>query len=297
MSARWSTDRTVKVTIGLGLWLAVPWVIAQFFADDANLGQRRFVAWLLTIAILLVTLVFLGNGISQRWAGMLINKENRFSLTNLQIAAWTLVLAPAINVAAAFNALGDTRRPTADRLSTAFDFTIPSEVWILLGINIATLAGTSIVLGHKTDDRNGVPTDRALADAGLGIESRSESGSWNTTFVDSSRAPRSANRVVQVRGVAQANLSPLDAQWSELFDGSEIGNFQYVDVGKVQMLLISGIVIIGYALLLGSTFAAKDLPVFSGFPTFSQGLLALIAVSHAGYIANLAAPHTDSERG
>ena len=82
-----------------------------------------------------------------------------------------------------------------------------------------------------------------------------------------------------------ANATGRDARLSDLVFGEETGNQGTVDLARVQMLLISIIVGVSYTVLIAARIGedAKT-GAIKGFPDMDGGLLALIAISHAGYL-------------
>jgi hypothetical protein len=86
------------------------------------------------------------------------------------------------------------------------------------------------------------------------------------------------------------NQSPEEAQWTDLFMGEEAGNAAWLDLGKVQMFFFTIILAFAYAVNLGELF--QDAGIINEFPTFDDGMVALLGISHAGYLTNKAIPHS-----
>ena len=85
-----------------------------------------------------------------------------------------------------------------------------------------------------------------------------------------------------------AGESSEDAKFSDLIFGEEKGTQDQIDLGRVQMLLISMIVGISYTVLIATHIggsAAFGKAGINGFPDMDGGLLGLIAISHAGYLS------------
>jgi len=86
------------------------------------------------------------------------------------------------------------------------------------------------------------------------------------------------------------NLEPSSAGWGDLFKGEETGNAAQLDMGKVQMLFFTLILVLAYGIaidaLLNGTGAVKELPILDA------GIVALLGSSHAGYLANKAVPRS-----
>ena len=82
-----------------------------------------------------------------------------------------------------------------------------------------------------------------------------------------------------------ANGEPREARLSDLVFGEETGNQGTVDLARVQMLLISIIVGVSYSVLIAARLGEEaGKGAIKGFPDMDGGLLALIAISHAGYL-------------
>jgi hypothetical protein len=60
------------------------------------------------------------------------------------------------------------------------------------------------------------------------------------------------------------------------------------------MFLFTAVAVLTYGLLVAAAFSAKAPEPFA-FPAFNESLITLIAVSHVGYLANLAPNRTPTE--
>lgn len=85
-----------------------------------------------------------------------------------------------------------------------------------------------------------------------------------------------------------------DASWADLFKGEEVGNAAQLDVGKVQMLYFTLVVFAVYTVSLGSYFLGTE-GKLGEFPTVNSSMLALLGISHGGYLINKAVPHSKSD--
>ncbi len=83
---------------------------------------------------------------------------------------------------------------------------------------------------------------------------------------------------------------PTKANISDLFKGDEVSNAAQLDLGKVQMFYFTLILVFAYGVQLGSLFLDSS-GVVENLPVLSTGMLALLAISHAGYLTNKAVPH------
>src|SRR4029079_11870902 len=80
------------------------------------------------------------------------------------------------------------------------------------------------------------------------------------------------------------------ASFGDMFTGDEVGNAVTVDASKLQMFFFTIVVVTAYALAIGSLFGAASPP--DAFPTINETLVTLLVISHGGYLAYKAAPHS-----
>lgn len=122
----------------------------------------------------------------------------------------------------------------------------------------------------------------------------------NVTYSKSvSRAAQAFNQheddVEQARsGVLYGNKNPADARFSDIFEGDELDNAMYIDVSKMQMFWFTVIAIGGYAILVWGMFLNNSPVDLGSFPAFSDGLVAILAVSHATYLGGKGFTQTKS---
>ena len=79
-----------------------------------------------------------------------------------------------------------------------------------------------------------------------------------------------------------------DSGWADLFRGEEVSDADHIDLGKLQMLLFTVVVILGYALALGDLFSFTG--IYASLPALDDAVVSLLLISHAGYIAKKAVP-------
>lgn len=99
-------------------------------------------------------------------------------------------------------------------------------------------------------------------------------------------------------GLLKVNESPQQANLSDLFQGDEIGNYQLIDLSKVQMFFFTIAVLASYGVALAgliSNTAAILHPFGVDLPAFSATLNTLLGISHAGYLAVKSVDHTKTE--
>jgi hypothetical protein len=92
-------------------------------------------------------------------------------------------------------------------------------------------------------------------------------------------------------GSLHVNDSICKARWADLFSTESVGSQRLTDLGKMQMFLITVVLLFAYAALIwaqlsapGAELAIRLLPSVS-LPAVSQSMVALFGISHAGYLA------------
>ena len=113
-----------------------------------------FVAWPVSAAVLLLLAFLLGAAARRNLAGMLIDGRGRYSLTQFQLVAWTIVVLSLVS--------GFFWARFFDSGADALEFSIPNEVLLLLGISVGS-AGLSTAI--KTAKDTTVPERIAASDA------------------------------------------------------------------------------------------------------------------------------------
>jgi hypothetical protein len=149
-------------------------------------------------------------------------------------------------------------------------FSIPAEVWALLGISSASLAGSSLI---KTNKKNQTPNVQEESETARKMKAQGQDPSTQL-----------------VTGRSVLNEMPQQASWADLFRGEETGNASTVALGKFQMFYFTIVAVMSYGYALADMFGATA--PGNGFPAVSTGLLGLLGISHAGYLAEKAVPHT-----
>jgi hypothetical protein len=220
----------------------------------------------ITIAILAFALIA-GKAITDTWRGVFIDDRNRISLSRLQMFAWFLLILPVLLAGLMHNVGLAGEDPPLDVI-------IPGSVLALMGISLTSMAASPLARSLKR----------------TGVADRSESK--KTIEAMNTRAGLEVRRIT--RGTELANVSPNDALWSDVVSGEETGNGALVDLGKLQNLYITVALLLAYGTLLYGTLGTLGEQVrFAGLPPLSEGLVALLGVSHAGYLTYKVAPHSN----
>ena len=244
-------------------------VLIGWIVPAATYRQAAFL-WLSNMALLLLFSVVSGYVITGFLRGALIDSRNKISLSRFQMLLWTILILSGFLTAVLIN----VRRGQSEPLSIALNPTL----WELLGISTASLVGSPLIKNNKKSE----PTNMGAAVRTKSLLSRqgaSPSG-------------------VEAEGQIVVNNDTKDASFTDMFKGEEVGNAAFLDLGKVQMFYFTLITWFVYATALGQMFERSTqpgAPKIAGFPDLDTGMVALLGISHAAYLANKAVPHTPQQ--
>ncbi len=228
--------------------------------------SQRFSAWLLIMILLITFAAVAGHGVTGLWFGLLIDSRNKVSLSRLQMVGWTIIILSAFLTAVMVNLDLRENQPLA--------ITVPPELWLLMGITTTSMVGSPLILNAKKS-REAAEADKARALSAL-IRQQ----------VDTAR--------IAILGQVVVNQEPSSARLSDLFRGSETGNVGQLDVGKLQMFFFTVILMLAYSASLAALFRQSE-PV-KVLPVVDAGMLALLGISHAGYLVNKAVPRGENPK-
>jgi len=223
--------------------------------------EKRMYIWLAIMAFMVAFALIAGHGVTGRWLGVLIDTRNKVSLSRLQMTLWTVLILSGFLTAV----LANIEAGHTDPLAIA----IPPELWLLMGISTASMVGSPLILNIK---RTNPPTDEEKLRALEALSRRSISPEQ-----------------VSFRGQLVVNHNVDAARIADLFQGSEAGNVGLLDLGKLQMFFFSLVLLFAYGTALAGLFAAGE--TIQALPALDTGMLALLGISHAGYLVNKALPH------
>lgn len=229
----------------------------------------RLWAWLSILILLALFAIIAGHGVTGLWRGLLIDERNRMSLSRLQMTLWTVVVLSGFFTAALANIAADAEDPLS--------ITIPKELWLVMGISTTALVGSPLILSTKKakrpEDKEQEQTIRLMAaEEGVSAEDLKSK--------------------VTSKGQVVVNKDPKDARLSDLFKGEETGNAAQLDLGKIQMFYFTLILVLAYAVALGGKLVSTG--TIDAFPPLEAGMVALLGISHTGYLTNKAIPHSQT---
>jgi len=249
-----------KATIGVSLFFSVALVVPNYFLTNGKATHfNPCLAWLLTAVALILFINAVGIAINWRAPGIIIDNRNRVSLSKFQAVAWTVLILSAMITTASYNLW-------AGPAETALDLTISNNLLAAMGISAVSVAATPAILSLKTSQP---PEGSEAADA-------------------------SAVGMTSTEGKIAGRKSPKQAQWVDMFRGDEVSNVNKPDLSKIQQFLITVMLVAVYGASLWAMFAALQpagKPIVK-LPDFNDGFAWLMGISHAGYLAYKAVPHS-----
>jgi hypothetical protein len=110
---------------------------------DAEL--QILIRWMWVMICLTTITMIASKIISGSPFSWLINKQNRLSLSQLQMFLWTIMVFSAIFVSVIENIYGGY-------LIGSIDIEIPEELWIAMGISTGSLVSSRVILDNKISD-------------------------------------------------------------------------------------------------------------------------------------------------
>jgi hypothetical protein len=225
--------------------------------------NTRQIAFIVTLVLMSWEFAAIGVCLRRSSAGVIIDARNCMSLSRFQACAWTVLILSALLVGAAFNLSAGS--------ATALNINIPPELLVAMGISATSLAMVPAVLSLKTKQQ---PSAAAVDSASAQL------------------TPPGAGLPVAVprAGTLIKNTSVADASWTDMITGDEVGNFAMPDLGKIQQLLVTFLLLGVYLFMIWHKFAGNG--IVDQLPKLDQSFIWLLGVSHATYLAIKAAPHT-----
>ena len=299
----WGVLIPVAVIIFIGLWLPVR-------LEPVNPGGGLLIAWLINVILMLVIAGLIGYALNKGPFGILIDSRNMMSLSRLQMLLWTIVIVSAF-ITVGLARVADTRvhpgryvcetvvneageeEPEAD-CATPLDLQVPSLLWTLMGISLASAVSSPLLKNFKAQRtaeedrrRKNAATKTSLTLGGEVVEPATYD---NRLKESASETPEEVT--LQNEGALVKKSDWLEARFSDVFMGEEVGNFMYVDIAKVQNFLFSVFAVAAYAAALGMAMSgATSIAKFFAFPELSEGLVTVIGISHGGYLTDKAFTH------
>lgn len=235
----------------------------------AIVSKRPDLAWLASLATMMASIAYCGSYTVGTWKGIFIDRRNVISLSRVQMMSWTVIVTSALLSIALWRIWFGTQNP--------LDLNVPPELWILMGTATSSAIGASLVLNNKAGA--GEPNPDQLARTKDSLAAQGD----NPANIDN-------------HGLVLINKDIAMARWTDMITGDETGNAAHLDLSKVQMLLFTVVSIIIYCICLWNTLhqaGGATAKTIDGLPILSQTILALIGISHAGYLTAKAAGNSE----
>ena len=223
-------------------------------------GLTTPTAWTFTLTLIVVASAVLGQSVKKRLDGILIDKYNRISLSRFQLICWTILLIGSLACIGIHNFIhGGGGRG-------ALDIDIPPPIWALLGLPAFTaITAAAIKDAKRTEITTASTADMQATNSAVQLRE------------GLSQTPTQDGRVL-------TKADPTQARWIDMV----LGDFEgapTIDASKFQKLLITLLVLSIYGGDLWYTMSTATGPI-AAFPPISAGLLALLGISHAAYLAD-----------
>lgn len=260
MTKTWESKDTRNLLVVTILLVSVVGVLYTRVLPD-----NIVLVWIFAMGAVAIELIVVGKGVRGVWYGVLVGDRNQISLSNLQVYLWfTVIFSGWIFFALA---------------SKTVNITVPEQVLGLLGISGVTTVAAVAINGQKKNE--GATPQVAAAITKQLNEAKEELKPGD---------PEAISR----RGVLVTYTDPTKASLGDLFTGDEVGNALSVEPGKVQMFFFTLLVAIAYASQVGAWLAHPAGPG-TVLPELSTGIVALLGISHAGYLGTKYAPSTRTQ--
>jgi hypothetical protein len=256
------------------LWHTLSMLLIVVVISTVGLTRPPLEAYLATLGLMAIFTTIAGHGILGLWLGLLIDERNKMSLSRLQMVAWTIVVLSGFLVAGLWNSASGKKDP----LSIA----VPPQLWMLMGISTTSLVGSPLIRSTKTAEPLNAGEPLREAEKNELERMREELTRQNV--------PRDT---IDIQGKIVIWKWPEDARLADLFQGDEVGNAAHLDLGKIQMFFFTLVLVLTYTVALTYTFAHVSTSI-TELPPVDQGMVALLGISHAGFLTNKAIPHSVS---
>lgn len=211
-----------------------------------NFARARLFVWLAEVVLFCLFTAVAGQGLTGMWRGVFIDDRNKISLSRIQMFLWSALVLSGYLSAALANVA------TRGAINPLVIHVQP-EIWLLLGITTTSLVASPLLKSIKS------PPPAAAAGT-------------------AAAAPADQNAI-------DVNSQPGDARWSDLFRAEEKGNKDRLDLAKIQMFYFTLVLVLAYGAMLARLFATSTGKI-GALPALDKSMIALIGISHAGYLAN-----------
>jgi hypothetical protein len=242
-------------------------IVSVYGWFKVDIQKHIILLWMSILGLILLSIVVAGNGVVGRWQGLLIDDRNRYALSRLQLILWTILILSAFMTAVITNLrLAHASTPTnTTMIMNAATIGIPGEIWAIMGITVTSLIGSPLILSLKKGKDNDTDITNKRTNEALAAEG-----------VTTKKAD----------GQLVVNKSPKDADWDDMFKGDYVNNAAQLDLGKIQMMYFTMIIIFVYSIAIAAIFITNANGGIHEFPRLDEGMVGLLGISNGGYLLN-----------
>ncbi len=268
--------------------------------------------WVAVAILMLLTIGVTGLSLGKGWTGALIDpKTNTMSLSRLQVMLWTWVILSAFITLALARISDSCTNPDAykcqpqapgmeAKCNEPLGIQIPPLLWALMGISITSAVGSPLLKAAKAQKTTGQDETNQQRAVKRGLP-RQEAVTYRAVLDERKREDEKLSEEVGATkplGALVRKESWQKAMFSDVLTGEEVATFGYVDIAKVQNLFFSVIAVVAYAVAVVSAMSVtKSIAQLFAFPDIPSGLVAIIGISHGGYLIDKAVTHSTPTEG
>lgn len=268
-------------------------------------------SWLTVAIFMLLAIGVTGLSLGKGWAGALIDpKTNTMSLSRLQIMLWTWVILSAFATLALARVADSYTNPSGYKCqppalnskaecAEPLGIQIPQLLWALMGISITSAVGAPLLKSAKAQKTAG--QDESSQQRAKRGSTAAPAMTYRTVLDERKRDDEKLSEQVgdtKPLGALVRKDTWQKAIFSDVLTGEEVSTFGYVDIAKVQNLFFSVVAVVVYTVAIVSAMSAdKSIAHIFVFPDISSGLVALIGISHGGYLIDKAVTHSTPTEG
>ncbi len=260
-------DPHSKRTAIIGSFLIILMVVAGYLAPLP-------LNWILIFVLLFGFFALLGYT-KGNWNRILVDERNQMSLSRFQTVVWTLIILSAFFAMALARIKAAAILPGVDSLellANSLKIGVPWQLWAIIGISVSSLVGSPLILSTKKD---------------LKIVDQEREDYYDKKLKE---------RKMRAEGTVCVNQEIDQAKFTDMFTGDELANCRRIDMAKVQMFFFTIIVVVAYSILIYVTMIkTANTPDKLEFPQLTEGIIALLIISHGAYLTEKAVPSTPTK--
>lgn len=257
------SENQTKWREGYSLIAVLGFLAALYFIYKNS--DNALTNWYWLMGLFVLVLAVIGKVMCGTWKGVFVDERNVMSLSRVQMVAWSILVLTAVLALVLHNinvGNGSCLSDTAKGCVPA----IPQQLWLLMGFSTATLVASPVLLSNSGAAQPDAKKSEEITD-GLNRQGYQTSDQ-------------------ELNGPLYRNKSPKDARWSDLITGEQNSNCLHLDLPRLQMCFFTLVALLTYAVLLHEQLI--EAAPYESLPGLNEGLLAIIAISHSGYLASKA---------